>query len=50
VLFTSDVAVAKLLKAAVQDGQPRQVPTEAVLVKGERYRQVMEVVPVGRLV
>lgn len=50
VLFTSDLGDAKLLKAAWRDGQPRKVSTEAVLVKGERYRQVIEVVPAGRLV
>lgn len=49
VLYTPDLALAKALKAAATDGQPRAIPTERVLVSGAPYRQAIEVASVGRL-
>jgi hypothetical protein len=48
-LYTPDLALAKALKSAVQDGQPREIPTDRVMVAGQPYRQALEVTAAGGL-
>jgi hypothetical protein len=48
-IYTPDLTIAKALKAAVQDGQPREVPSDAVMVAGQRYVQALDVTTVGGL-
>lgn len=48
-LFTLDLEMAKVCKAAAQDGHPRTIPTARVQVGGKTYRQIIEIAAVGGL-
>lgn len=48
-LYTPDLAIAKALKAAIQDGQPREVASDRVMVAGKPYLQAIEVTAAGGL-
>lgn len=45
VLYTDSVDVAKALDKARKDKAPREVPTERIVVAGQPYRAVLEVLP-----
>ena len=46
-LYTPEAALAKACAAASKDGQPREIPTERVMVNDKPYRQVIEVLAAG---
>lgn len=48
-LYTREEAIMTALRAAGKDQQPREVPTERVVVGEKPYRQVVEVMAVGGL-
>lgn len=48
-LYTPDLAVAKALKAAAQDKQPREIQSDRVMVQGQAYLQVLDVTAAGGL-
>jgi hypothetical protein len=47
-LFTRDAVFVPALQAAARDGQARDIPTEAVQVGGQTYRQIVEIAGGGQ--
>lgn len=48
-LYTPDAALAKACAGAAKDAQPREIPTERVMVQGKPYRQILEIMAAGQL-
>ena len=48
-LYTQEAVIAKACNDARKDGQPRVIPTERIIVGGQPYRAVVEVMAVGGL-